>query len=185
MPERFLGRVPRLREGSGVPLPEGSVQLPTAHRRRGQLPRPVVPAPGKRRLPTQEAEAAAMEVLPDILRYDRSTPASYPNGRKLTDDIYSYRFAWLSHGKIPPTGLQPHNDLLAASPTSAHQTPTSPTSRSALKGWGGSVRDFVGEVVIRPAGTVRPGGEDRQCRKWTVPSRNPWCRWRRRPTVSM
>jgi len=34
-----------------------------------------------------------------------------------------------------------------------------------------SVRDFVGEVVIRQAGTGRPGGEDHQCQQWTVPSR--------------
>ena len=48
-----------------------------------------------------EARAAALEVLPDILRYDRTKPATYPNGRVLTDDVYSMRFAWLSHGKIP------------------------------------------------------------------------------------
>jgi hypothetical protein len=59
----------------------------------------------------EEAEAAATQVLPDILRYDRTKPVSYPNGRKLIDDIYSYRFAWLTHGKLPPTGLKPHDDL--------------------------------------------------------------------------
>jgi hypothetical protein len=64
----------------------------------------------------EEAKAAAMEVLPDILRYDRTKPAAYPNGRKLTDDIYSYRFAWLTHGNVPPTGLQPHDDLMARFP---------------------------------------------------------------------
>jgi hypothetical protein len=26
------------------------------------------------------------------------------------------RFAWLSNGKIPPTGLQPHDDLLTQFP---------------------------------------------------------------------
>jgi hypothetical protein len=51
-------------------------------------------------------------MLPDILRYDRAKPAVYPNGRTPVDDVYSYRFAWLSNGKIPPTGLQPHDDLL-------------------------------------------------------------------------
>jgi uncharacterized protein DUF4331 len=61
--------------------------------------------------PPEEARAAAMQVLPDILRYDRTMPAAYPNGRKLTDDVFSMRFAWLSHGKIPPTGLKPHDDL--------------------------------------------------------------------------
>ncbi len=57
-------------------------------------------------------QAAALEVLPDILRYDRAEPAAYPNGRVPTDDVYSYRFAWMSKGKIPPDGLEPHHDLM-------------------------------------------------------------------------
>src|SRR5580700_209906 len=60
----------------------------------------------------EEARAAAPQVLPDILHYDRTTPATYPNGRVLTDDVYSIRFAWLSNSKIPPAGLKPHGDLL-------------------------------------------------------------------------
>jgi hypothetical protein len=64
----------------------------------------------------EAARAAALEVLPDILRYDRTKPATYPNGRFLTDDVYSRRFAWLTNGKIPPSGLKPHDNLLAAFP---------------------------------------------------------------------
>jgi Domain of unknown function (DUF4331) len=64
----------------------------------------------------EEAQAAALQVLPDILRYDRTQPAAYPNGRVLTDDVYSMRFAWLTHGKVPPSGLKPHDDLLAQFP---------------------------------------------------------------------
>jgi Domain of unknown function (DUF4331) len=64
----------------------------------------------------EEAKAAAMQVLPDILRYDRTKPATYPNGRVLADDVFSMRFAWLTHGKVPPTGLTPHDDLLAEFP---------------------------------------------------------------------
>jgi hypothetical protein len=59
-----------------------------------------------------EARAAALEVLPDILHFDRTRPATYPNGRVLTDDVYSTRFAWLTNGKVPPSGLKPHDDLL-------------------------------------------------------------------------
>jgi uncharacterized protein DUF4331 len=66
--------------------------------------------------PPEEARQAALMVLPDILRYDRTWPAAYPNGRVLTDDVYSMRFAWLSHGKVPPTGLKPHDDLLNGFP---------------------------------------------------------------------
>ena len=62
--------------------------------------------------PPEAAREAALQVLPDILRYDRSQPAAYPNGRVLTDDVYSMRFAWLTNGKVPPTGLSPHDDLL-------------------------------------------------------------------------
>ncbi|MGH3201597.1 MAG: DUF4331 family protein [Streptosporangiaceae bacterium] len=64
----------------------------------------------------EAARAAALEVLPDLLHYDRTKPAAYPNGRVLTDDVYSMRFAWLSNGKIPPSGIKPHDDLLASFP---------------------------------------------------------------------
>jgi hypothetical protein len=63
-----------------------------------------------------DAKEAAMQFLPDILRYDRTKPVSYPNGRKVIDDVYSYRFAWLTHGQLPPTGLKPHDDLQAHFP---------------------------------------------------------------------
>ena len=36
----------------------------------------------------KEADAAALAVLPDVLRYDRSLPAVYPNGRMPVDDVY-------------------------------------------------------------------------------------------------
>jgi hypothetical protein len=63
-----------------------------------------------------DAKTEALEVLPDILRYDRAQPAAYPHGRALTDDVYSYRFAWLSNGKIPADGLQPHRDFTSDLP---------------------------------------------------------------------
>ena len=64
----------------------------------------------------EDARAAALTVLPDILHYDRTQPATYPNGRVPTDDVYSERFAWLSNGQIPPDGLKPHEDLKAEFP---------------------------------------------------------------------
>jgi hypothetical protein len=63
-----------------------------------------------------EAAMAARMVLPDILRYNRRQPANYPNGRTLSDDVFSARFAWLTHGRVTSDGLQPHGDLLAAFP---------------------------------------------------------------------
>jgi hypothetical protein len=64
----------------------------------------------------EQAKAAALQVLPDILHFDRTQPATYPNGRVPTDDVYSLRFAWLTNGKVPPAGLKPHDDLLAHFP---------------------------------------------------------------------
>jgi hypothetical protein len=64
----------------------------------------------------EAAKAAALQVLPDILHYNRTRPATYPNGRVPTDDVYSLRFAWLTNGKVPPADLKPHDDLLARFP---------------------------------------------------------------------
>jgi uncharacterized protein DUF4331 len=64
----------------------------------------------------EEARTAALIVLPDILRYDRSHPADYPNGRTLTGDAFSARFAWMSNGKIGSQGLRPHDDLMTDFP---------------------------------------------------------------------
>jgi hypothetical protein len=66
--------------------------------------------------PPEEARAAALQVLPDILRYNRTKPPFYPNGRRPIEDIYSYRWAWLTYGKMPATGLKPHADLLTDFP---------------------------------------------------------------------
>ncbi|MDY6999715.1 MAG: DUF4331 family protein [Actinomycetota bacterium] len=50
--------------------------------------------------------------LPDMLVYNPSAPARYPNGRSLTDDVIDYRLAFLTKGQCPPSGLTPHDDLL-------------------------------------------------------------------------
>jgi hypothetical protein len=43
-------------------------------------------------------------------------PAAYPNGRALTDDVFSMRHAWLTYGRVGPDGLKPHDDLLPEFP---------------------------------------------------------------------
>lgn len=60
----------------------------------------------------QQAEAALAQVLPDILWYDRSKPAGYPNGRRLDDDVTSARLSFLTNGKIKSDNIPPHKDLL-------------------------------------------------------------------------
>ena len=66
--------------------------------------------------PPDEATAAARTLLPDILHYDRTRPAHYPNGRVMTDDVFSARMIFMVHGQATPQGVKPHDDLLAAFP---------------------------------------------------------------------
>ncbi|MGA8582681.1 MAG: DUF4331 family protein [Roseiarcus sp.] len=65
-----------------------------------------------------EAIAAihAEGILPDMLTFDPSKPAKYPNGRVFTDDVINTRLAFLSKADIPPTGLKPHTDVLREFP---------------------------------------------------------------------
>ncbi|MFF2848677.1 DUF4331 family protein [Streptomyces sp. NPDC058001] len=64
----------------------------------------------------EAAEKALRTVLPDILRFDRSKPAAYPNGRKPTDDVTSARLRMVSGGKITSDEIGPHTDLLPGFP---------------------------------------------------------------------
>jgi hypothetical protein len=66
--------------------------------------------------PLDEATAAARTLLPDILRYDRTSPAQYPNGRVPTDDVFSTRMIFMTHGRTTPQRIGPHDDLLAHFP---------------------------------------------------------------------
>jgi hypothetical protein len=63
-----------------------------------------------------EATAAARTLLPDILLYDRGMPAHYPNGRVMTDDVFSTRMVFMTHGRTDPQGVKPHTDLLPVFP---------------------------------------------------------------------
>jgi hypothetical protein len=65
---------------------------------------------------TSAAYSAALTLLPDILSYDRSRPAGYPNGRVLTDDVFAARTAYLTNGKFSSSGVKPHADLRAEFP---------------------------------------------------------------------
>jgi Domain of unknown function (DUF4331) len=68
---------------------------------------------------TREEAVAAIDaerLLPDMMTFDRSKPAKYPNGRVFTDDVINHRLAFLSKGDIPPTGLKSHTDVLTEFP---------------------------------------------------------------------
>ncbi|HME67896.1 MAG TPA: AAA family ATPase, partial [Streptosporangiaceae bacterium] len=99
----------------------------------------------------EQAKAAALQVLPDILHYDRTQPATYPNGRIPTDDVYSARFAWLTNGKVPPSGLKPHDDLTAHFPTSARPTPSQRRRRRRAGG--------VPDTAAGTRGPAHPAGQ--------------------------
>ena len=59
----------------------------------------------------------AATLLPDILPFDHTRPASYPeNGRALTDDVQDYFPAILTNGRVTTDGVGPHGDLLADIP---------------------------------------------------------------------
>jgi hypothetical protein len=63
-----------------------------------------------------EARAAALTLLPDILHYDCTMPAHYPNGRVMTDDVFSARMIFMVNGQATPQGIKPHEDLTAEFP---------------------------------------------------------------------
>ena len=63
-----------------------------------------------------EARTAALTLLPDILHYDRTRPAHYPNGRVMTDDVFSTRMIFMVHGQASPQDIAPHDDLMTTFP---------------------------------------------------------------------
>jgi hypothetical protein len=66
--------------------------------------------------PSGVARETALTVLPDVMHYDRTRPAHYPNGRVLTDDVYDIRMAFLTDGQVTSDGVEPHDDYLREFP---------------------------------------------------------------------
>ena len=64
-----------------------------------------------------EARQMAGTLLPEIMSYDPTRPASFPSsGRTLTDDAGDAFVAVLTNGKVTKDGVGPHSDLLAEFP---------------------------------------------------------------------
>jgi hypothetical protein len=64
-----------------------------------------------------EARRVAGTLLPEIMSYDPTRPASFPtNGRTLTDDAGDVFLAILTNGRVTKDGVGPHSDLLAEFP---------------------------------------------------------------------
>jgi hypothetical protein len=66
--------------------------------------------------PSAVARETALTVLPDVMHYNRTRPAHYPNGRVLTDDVYDIRMAFLTYGQVTSDGVEPHDDYLTEFP---------------------------------------------------------------------
>ena len=65
----------------------------------------------------EEATRVAGTLLPDVLSYDPTRPASYPdNGRALTDDAVDVFLSILTNGKVTRDNVGPHKDLLTSFP---------------------------------------------------------------------
>jgi len=60
-----------------------------------------------------EAKRVARTLLPDVLSYDPTRPASFPDsGRTLTDDAFDSFIRILTNGKVKEDNVGPHGDLL-------------------------------------------------------------------------
>lgn len=65
----------------------------------------------------EEATRVAAALLPDVLQYDSTQPAAFPdNGRALADDVVDFFMPILTNGKVKGDNVGPHKDLLAEFP---------------------------------------------------------------------
>ena len=101
--EAVIG-VATVRESDGLAMSSRNRYLSREDRTKaGNLPRLM-----KQAIAAIEAD----RLLPDMMSYDPSKPAGYPNGRTFTDHVVAHRLAFISKGEIPPDGLEPHTDTL-------------------------------------------------------------------------
>jgi len=64
-----------------------------------------------------EAKQVAQTLLPDLLPYDLTRPAAFPdNGRTLTDDAFDSFMRVMTNGRVEGDGVGPHHDLIAEFP---------------------------------------------------------------------
>ncbi len=69
-----------------------------------------------------DAARVAETLLPDVLFYDYTSTAGYPNGRRLDDDVVDFMLALLTNGQHPTDFVGPHTDLLPDFPYSGPRT---------------------------------------------------------------
>jgi Domain of unknown function (DUF4331) len=61
---------------------------------------------------SDQADAIADILLPDILTYDYTSSAGYLNGRRLTDDVIDISLKLVTNGKLTTDRVGPHTDYL-------------------------------------------------------------------------
>jgi Domain of unknown function (DUF4331) len=67
--------------------------------------------------PPAEAKRVARTLLPDVMPYDPTRSASFPdNGRTLTDDAFDFFISVLTNGRVTEDNVGPHVDLLLEFP---------------------------------------------------------------------
>jgi hypothetical protein len=66
--------------------------------------------------PETEAFALTQEWLPDVLPYDYTSAAGYPNGRQLSDDVVDNIVEIMTRGKMKDDLVHPHMDYLTEFP---------------------------------------------------------------------
>ena len=64
----------------------------------------------------ESARMAAQTLLPDILQYDSSSAAGYPNGRGFADDIIDIQLTLATNGRVTGDLVGPHSDTLNSFP---------------------------------------------------------------------
>jgi hypothetical protein len=65
----------------------------------------------------EEAKRVVATMLPEVMPFDRTRPAHFPdNGRALTDDAVDVFLTTLTNGKVTGEKVGPHRDLLAQFP---------------------------------------------------------------------
>ena len=63
-----------------------------------------------------QAQGLANVLLPDILTYDTSKPASFLNGRALRDDVIDIELGIVTNGAVTSDGVSAHGDYLGSFP---------------------------------------------------------------------
>jgi len=92
------------------------------------------------------ARAAALTLLPNILTYDRAS-VHLPQ-RRVDDDVFATRMAYLTNGKFGPSGVKPHADLQVEFPSSACRIPRNPARPTTKKDNGQGDHDAGAETDI-------------------------------------